>query len=409
MYKLFTFILFVCLFLLNSPAQSPTDKLYGLHFTSSGLSFASMDMTNGEVEILSNGTISQDSFGQGIYDYDPVGKRYFYIRYDGGNTLLYVVDALSGSISDIFTLDNPYGAVTPFTNITYNWLDDQLYGISHEMDGMMTTSRVTTVDPNTGIITDITNGVISTSGYQYGNADIDPVNRMYHYISGDSLYSVNLDDGSASILSLSFPAAYGSSTQFIVNLAYDWMDDVVYGLHFLSIPDPDIFDYNFFSSELRLCSINMQTGEIEVISNAPTSNDGFSMGDCDIDPTNDRYFYVRQNNLYTVDLNTGDLISVVPIQNTNNAVAPIINMAYDDLSELPGVLQMDMEEKLFINQGESISLNVNLGDASSYLWSDGYVGAEKEISEAGTYSVETVAENLGFRHQLSLKKFDTLF
>lgn len=366
--------------------QAQSDVVYGLNFVGSSLQFASMDLSDGSVEIISDGPISPDAFSQGVADFDPFSKTYFYIRGSFDQCKIYAVDALTGEVIHENLIDNPFGAVMPITNIAYNWMDETIYGVSHEYSNGQDQLKFVSVDPTTGDLTFITDNPISASSYAYGNSDIDPIHRKYYYEAGGSIYVVDLDTGETQSATINFPS---SQTQYFVNIAYNWLDHQLYGLQFLSIPDPNPFDNDYYTSELRLATIDVETGDMAVLSNSPTSNDGFSMGDCDIDPVNNRYFYIRTNQMHIVDLTTGDIINIIDIENNNNAVAPIINMAYDDLAEEPPLpLPMNMGDDISINLGESIELKSWVGDNASYLWNDGSTEANRVVSEAGTYSVE---------------------
>lgn len=379
---------FVLLFTIIQTAMGQADKIYGLNFVGSELRFTSMDINTAEVEILSQQALSPDIFQSGVADFDPIEKRYFYVRGSGSNEQVFTVNALTGNIinNPVMTGGTTSGAntVTRLTNIAYNWLDGELYGLNHQYNGSEVL-RLAKVELETGAVTMISDTPTSTSPYLSGNSDIDPVNRRYFYATASNIYTVDLDDGSLiNSPSINYPM---TGTQFTANLSYDWQNDIIYCLHFLSVPNPDPFSTDF-TSELRLATIDPTTGEMILISNDITSNDGFSMGDCDIDPTGNRYFYVRQDSLYIVDLNDGSVIDQIAIENQNNAIAPIINMVYDDLTDdNPGDLVMDMGETIFMEPGQTMELNAWVGEEATYQWQDGSIEATLSVSEAGEYSV----------------------
>lgn len=383
-------LIFLISFSLNN-LVAQEDKVYGLNFIGSELRFAELDLVDGSVEILSDGPISPDLFQQGVADFNPIDKTYYYTRGSSAAQYLNQVNALSGELIAQILLDNPDGLVAPITNIAYNWLDDKIYGVSHEYNGIIEILNLVSLDPSTGIIETISNEPISFGPYTSGNSDIDPIHRKYHYVTTSTLYSVDLDTGESTSLDINFPPS--SNPQWLVNITYNWLDLQLYGLQFLSIPDPDVFDEDYFTSELRLSKIDLETGEVTVLSEEPISNDGFSMGDCDIDPTNNRYFYIRQNAIHIVDLSTGDPISIIPIENPNNAIAPIINMSFDDLAVIPPTLTMDMEETVVIAPNESVEVDVWVGDDASYLWNDGVTTPIRSFDQPGTYSIEIARDD----------------
>lgn len=377
----------VILMLTGFVVNAQNNTAYGLNFTSAGVKFASFDMTTGEVEILSDGIVSPQGFAQGVADFDPVSKSYFFIQGGGNNTKVYQINAQTGAITNSSIIDDPNAAVIPLTNIAFNWMDGKLYGVSHEYNGSDLLKFVT-VDPSTGILTYLSDTPTSTGAYSSGNSDIDPIHRKYYYVASDRIYTVDLDSGIATSAAIEFPDY--DSNQFLANLMYNYMDQKLYGLHFLAVPDDNIFDEDYYHSELRLASIDPETGVLDLISEEPTSNDGFSMGDCDIDTANDRYLYIRQDALYSVDLNSGEVLDVVPLENENQAVVPIINMAYDDLSDQLAPMTMQMGETRIMEPGASLEVSAWIGDDLQYQWSDGSTDHSRTITEPGQYDLEII-------------------
>jgi len=287
---------FALLFLLPFFNQvfAQADKIYGLNFSSNGLKLTTMDVTTGEVEILSSEILSPDAFAQGVSDFDPIGKRYFYVRGNSNTSELFTVDAITGQTISSPTLSKPGNGntVSPITNIAYNWLEDELYGVNYQYNGTATELRLSKVDTQTGEVTIIASTPSSTTPFLSGNSDIDPINRKYYYATPDKIYTVDLDSGETlDNPDIQYPL---SGTQFTANLTYDWKNDLLYCLHFLSVPNPDPFS-NTLTSELRLSTIDPVTGAMSIVSPEITSNDGFSMGDCDIDPNGNRYFYISRH------------------------------------------------------------------------------------------------------------------
>jgi hypothetical protein len=139
---------------------------------------------------------------------------------------------------------------------------------------------------------------------------------------------------------------------------------------------------------LKLATIDPATGNVNILSDQVISNDGFSMGDCDIDPTNNRYLYVRQDSLYTVNLTDGSLINKMKIENINSAITPLTSIVYDDLTEAPvGFISKEMGETMQILPGETLSLNAWVGDDVSYEWQDGSTNSTLWVTETGEYQV----------------------
>ncbi len=380
--NLFLSLLLLGLFSQTSVAQY--NAVYGLNFTNEGLRLAEMDLESGELTVISEQVLSGQGFSQGVADFDPISKSYFYIWGGGSNAKIYRVSAYDGEVISSSVIDDPNGSVIPFTNIAYNWLDDVIYGVSHEY-GAGDLLKFVKVYPATGELTYINEEPIHYGSYSSGNSDIDPIHRKYYFVDGNNIHTVDLDDGTSTKQSIEFPEA--DSQQFFANLTYNYETRKLYGLHFISVPDPNIFDNDPYHSQLRLATIDPETGVVTVISEEPTSTDGFSMGDCDIDVANGRFFYVRQGAIYIVDIETGELLNIVEMDNESNAIAPLMNMVYDDLGNQLAPLEMNMGAEIRLQAGSSMELNAWVGDDVMYEWSDGLTGAARTITEAGDYSV----------------------
>lgn len=374
------------LLLIAQSLLGQAELIYGLNFYGSSLKFTTMDINSGTVEILSDTPLSPDLFQQGVADFDPNEKRYFYVRGLQENTKIYTVDALTGEVVSNPVLTTPTSpgnsTVAPITNIAYNWLDNELYGINHQFNNTEQL-RLAKVDLNSGEVTLISNTPTSTGPYITSNSDIDPINRRYIYATTEKIYTVDLDNGELiASPNIIYPMTGG---QFTTNLTYDWQNNIIYCLHFLSVSNPNPFGEPI--SELRLATIDPATGLMTLISQDITSNDGFSMGDCDIDPSGNRYFYIRQNELYIVSLSDGTVINQIPIDNLNNAIAPIINMTYDDLTIPPTDINMEMGGPFELANGAIMELNAWVGDEANYMWQDGQTTSSIQVDQPGDYAV----------------------
>ncbi len=367
--------------LLSSITAVGQEYIYGLQFASGQLKMAKAEIGTGDVEVLSAAPLSADGFSQGVADFDPFGKRYFYVR--GGR--LYSVDAQTGDLLSNPLIENPTDAVEPITNLAYNWLDGVMYGVMHEYISGVTKLRLVSVDMNTGDLTILSSEPIINGGFLSGNTDIDVLGRRYFLVTGSRRYVVDLDSGELLDSDmLTMPFANGN--EYLNNIAYDWINDELYGLHFYTPTPIDSYGPTC-QGQLRLAKVD-STGLVEVISTAMISPDCFSQGDSDIDPVGGRYFYIRQGRVYEVSLSDGSLISQSLLANPNSAVAAIINMTFDDLI-VPNAAPVDMDmgaaEEM---QGTSMTLGAWVGDDEvEYLWSTGETSASIEISQAGSYSV----------------------
>ncbi len=393
--------LIVFLYLLGSNASNAQQEIVGLYFKNSELRFAKMQVSTGEVEIISPAAISPDAFQSGVADYDPFLKRYFYMRGSGDSNQLYTVDATTGEAAFMVSLSSSESNVVPLANFAFNWLDEHLYGLKYDyMDGVMEL-RLTKVNPETGETDVISEMPFNTQTFSQGNSDIDPINRRYFFVASDKLFTIDLDSGEPlHEVAISFPP--NDYAQFFMNMTYDWVNDKVYGVLFNGGPPPNPL-FPEYTGELRLASIDVETGVVDVISEAVLSPDGFNSNDCDIDPVSRKYYYLRQNSLYVVDLDNGELLDVVDIQNTEGAVAPIINMSLDDLAAPPAdPVGKNMVEAMVLSPGETLELDVFVGENVSYLWSDGLTSSSRMITEPGTYGVTIIRGDLEIQGQVEV-------
>ncbi len=369
------------LFLIGTTLSAQSNAIYGLEFRTGQLRLTSLDDSTGQVNVISNSVLSPDMFQQGVADFDPINKRYFYVRQPNGNTQFYTVDALTGNTINAPVISNTASnVVSAITNIGYNWLNDTIYGLEHAYNGQ-TLLRLVSIDPVSGNRHIISPYPISRTPYLSGNSDIDPIHRHYYYATTDSVYTVSLDDGVA--INRAKIITTASNVVGIVNLAYNWKNGKLYGLQFQSQP-----------GRLKLCELNPVTGVVTVLSNSVLSPDGFSMGNSDIDPSNDRYFYTRGGNLYNVDLNTGNLNSITPIQNPNNAISPITSISYDDLATPPPPLPMRMGDSTSIQANGYVTLDAYVGMDANYLWNTGDTTSSIQVSQPNTYSVTITKDNV---------------
>lgn len=95
----------------------------------------------------------------------------------------------------------------------------------------------------------------------------------------------------------------------------------------------EIYGLNFSNGQLRLASLDTWSGNVQLISGSPTSPDQFHQGVSDIDPIGEKYYYVRAGKIYTVSLDSGEVISAPVLTNPNQAASPITNIAYNWLND----------------------------------------------------------------------------
>ncbi|MFK7772696.1 MAG: T9SS type A sorting domain-containing protein [Saprospiraceae bacterium] len=392
----FTCILLSFIFFITHLTAQNIGKIYGLNYLTDELRFTSMDINSGQVTILSSTSLSSDLFIHGNADIDPIGKRYFYVRGISPNTQILTVNVLTGETIQSSTITptivaNPdLGIIEePIFNIAYNWLDDEIYGLNLRAENNNVYLKFSKIDPMTGNITFIGNNEIISSSYHPGNSDIDPVNRKYFVVNGTKIYTIDLDDGSIiESPEINFPM---TGTQHATGITYNWQNNTLYCQHFLSVDNPGLPT----TYEIRMATLDPITGQMALISNQVINNDNYIMplGGCDIDPTGNRYLYIREGKLFSASLSDGTILSETTIDNQNNALIPILNMSYDELTESPGEsIIMDMGESIIKNQGETLVLDAWVGDEADYLWQDGSTDSDYSVNDPGSYEV-TITKN----------------
>ncbi|MEL7533377.1 MAG: T9SS type A sorting domain-containing protein [Bacteroidota bacterium] len=390
-----------CLFFGMLSAQN--GLIYGLHFSNGQLRFSEYNLQSGNLNVLTPNPISPDGYQPGVADYDHFNKVYYYLRGGGTGSQIYAIDALTGNTLSSPNLNSGGTAVSPITNIAFNWLNDTIYGLNYTYNSNTdaTNLKLASVDPQSGVVQIISNSPISTTPFGSGNSDIDPVHRRYFYITTDRLYTVDLDDGTAtSDVAINMPA----NTSF-VNLTYNWVDQQLYGLAFGPAANPS----GIFTYQLQLATLDPSTGNVQILSTTPLSLDGFSTSDCDIDPVGNRYFYIRQNALYTADLTTGALLSVTALPNASNAIAPLTNMAFDEFTTalpLPRA-QMNMGETGSFDPANPPVLDAFVGADASYLWNDGSTEAQMQASGPGIYSIQIAKGSFVIEGSIELELSNT--
>lgn len=185
---------------ISNIAYDPINNvIYGLLHFGSQLWFAKVDPVSGVMDVLSNGPVSPDLYQSGVSDIDPVNGRYFYTR---AGTIV-TIDIATASVLYSPAIQNPNNAVSPITNIAYDWLNGELYGLNYvgstwNNNGTILTPaelRFCEVDPDDGSLNIISNSVLSADQFSSGVSDIDPVNNVYYYVRANGLYSVNVATG----------------------------------------------------------------------------------------------------------------------------------------------------------------------------------------------------------------------
>ena len=365
-----------------------TGDIYGVNFTPNTLKLAKLNPDNGAVDVVNENALSGDQFSSGNSDLDPNLGRYHYVRYGQIITAdLETGEVLFSPQLSCSTLD--VDQVNPISNIAYNWVDSTIYGLVH-IDNLLYFAKV---NPQTGVIDVLSNGSITGDQYSSGVSDIDPLTGRYFYIRSNKIVTVDISTGE--LISQETIQNPNGAVAPITNIAYNWLTGTIYGLNFKAGSTSDTL---IVSPQLRLATVNPENGEIVILSESTLSSDQFSSGVSDIDPIIGRYYYIRGNGIYTVNIATGELISNYSMSNPNDAIAPITNIGVfkDKVNQPAPVSDFSTSNEGFaVNFKNTSQFNLNafwdFGDGSSAT--DRH--ANHTFTEAGTYEVMLVSESLG--------------
>lgn len=385
--KTFYAIALSLFFSLQSFSQN-TGNIYGLNFTASTLKLAELNPDDGTVDLINDNALSGDQFSSGNSDLDPNLGRYHYVRFGQMITAdLETGDVLFSPQLTCTTLE--IDLVNPISNIAYNWVDSTIYGLVHTEDLLYFAK----VNPETGIINILSDGPVSTDQYSSGVCDIDPLSGRYFYIRSNKIVTVSITSGQlVSQVTIENP---NGAVAPITNIAYNWLTGMIYGLNFVAGVQND---NTYVPAQLRLATVNPENGNVTILSETSLSSDQFSSGVSDIDPMSGRYYYIRGNGIYTVDIATGELISNFSLSNPNNAIVPITNIGVfkDKITQPAPISDFTMD-----NEDLSVSFKNTSHYNLSTFWDfgDGNSSTNRHanhiFAEGGTYEVMLVSESWG--------------
>lgn len=390
------FLSFIAIFFAQLSIAQQFGEIYGLEFRTSELRLARVEPSDGQVTVLSNNPTSADQFGSGISDVDPIGNRYFYIRFGQ----IITVDLTTGNVLHSPTVTCPthsFNVVQPISNIAYSPVDGIIYGVLHYGSSLWFAS----IDPATGVMNVLSNGPISADMYQSGVADIDPNTGRYFYVRNNMIYTVDVTSSTV-VESHTIQNPNGATSPF-TNIAYNWLTDELFGLEYIGA------QWGVAPAEMRLVTVDPYTGAHTILSNAVLSADQFSSGVSDIDPAKDQYYYIRANAILTVSLSTGDLLEYKSLSNPNNAIAPITNIEVlkDYVITLPPTASFQPS-----NTGMEVSFKNTSAYAlySNWDFGDGTTSTEKHpthlYTTPGTYTVTLTTECIDGRQEVIVENVE---
>ena len=175
---------------------NPADgNIYGLNMKNSQLRLMKMNPSTGQMTVVTPNPISGDMFSTGDATLDTINGNFYYTRGFGGSQLV-KVNIYTGQSSSV-TVSNPNNAIQSILNLQWNHADQTLYGLNFTTGAL----RLAKLNTTNGVVTLISQGAISSDGFEQGNCALDPVNGLYHYVRGfgnfSDVLSVDLQTGLA--------------------------------------------------------------------------------------------------------------------------------------------------------------------------------------------------------------------
>lgn len=381
-------LLLVCLALLTGTLLHAQDSLiYGLNFANSQLRLARLNVFTGQLDIINSTPTSPDQFSSGVAAIDYIGGKYFYTRANQ----IYTVDLNTGNVLNSPSVTCPScvsASYSRFTNIEYNPLSGELYGLRHYDDSL----RLAKINPATGVVTEISPVATSQAIYQSGVSCLNPYLGVYYYQQGaDRLVTVDLASG-AVVSNVAIPNPNGALNP-LTNIAYNYLDGHIYGLNYIGSTASS-------AAELRLAKYNPLSGQYAIITTNPVSADLFQHGVADVEPIGNIYTYTRNtggvnDEAISLDLTTGQVVAR-PTVNGTGSIMPITNICYP----YPIVTTITPENNFDLQVvGNTASFTSLSRYCASWQWDfgDGTTHTaehpEHTYTSPGTYTVSLITQN----------------
>jgi hypothetical protein len=304
-------ILFLLLSLLGFTTSAQNNSLIGLLRTSNlaSIRLGKLDLTTGIFSQLSTASIG-NSFNATGAALDPNSGTYFFLGAGG----MLSVDVTTGSVVAQNALTNPI-ATSYFDNFRFNTSDSSLYGLARRyiQTGGQGVGELylATINPSTGVITQISPQSVGQSYALQGNA-IDPHLMVYYYSIASQFVGLDMYTGLVySSPTISFP----QGGLYFDNFTYNCADTSIYGLIRMNTTAPLTVHFG---------KINPQTGVVTQISQQPIAYSMFSVsGSSTIDPNTGTYYYLSVlpqggKAVVGISIQTGSVASVDTIPTTGN-------------------------------------------------------------------------------------------
>ncbi len=186
--------------------------------------------------------------------------------------------------------------------------------------------KLAKANPTTGQLQILSPNVLSLDPFLNGDAAYDPIGDRYFYVQGNmatpNLLCVDAETGVP--LSVSIVQNVNGGNAVLFNMVYHPNEDALYGL-------------NMLNQGLYLTKVQPTTGQATIISNQSIGPAFFQSGDAAIDVAGGRYIFTQgtgnSQKVVSVSLTTGQVISSPVITNPNNAIAALVNIAYNPLDQ----------------------------------------------------------------------------
>lgn len=250
---------------------------------------ASIEPSTGVIQDISSTSYS-NVIANFSYTVNPVSDIFYY----ADQNALVGIDMNNGSLISNPTITT---SLQPFfQSFIYNELTQEIIGLERGANngGEVYLAKI---DPNSGVVTPISQTSITNSISLNGGQTIDLANQWFHFISNSRLYTVDITTGNT----IYNPLIDTSSALYFDNIIYNEFDGNVYGLARNANP-PEIF----------LARINPVDGVVTLISQTSIGQ-SFTLAGSTINPFSNTYFYKANENFIGVDIASGVVTSNPPI------------------------------------------------------------------------------------------------
>lgn len=221
----------VIILFITSSLFSQTNQIIGVSRTSvpnNVVYLAGINETTGVVQDIATNSFSE-YISNFTYTVDPDANIFYYTS----DTNLLGIDITSGQlVTDlpITTSIQPY-----YQNFVYNEVTQELIGLERGTN-VADEVYLSVIDPQTGIVTPISQNSITNSITLDGGFTIDLINQWFHFVSNGQLLSVDISTGQV----VHSPTIDTSQVAYFDNILYNASDGKLYGLGRNSQP-PEIF------------------------------------------------------------------------------------------------------------------------------------------------------------------------